>query len=135
MTLAAFVIFFTCERLDTRKCIYDFNFHFQKPHLLMNSIFQNVGVIVKRKGAKPHYYLNLHARDVQIVSKSRRIELGLKVNSMYDFICSTGCFKNCPVRLLGTRFTNAISCFETGPQESYRDICGTPCRIKQHSSI
>jgi hypothetical protein len=28
-------------------------------------------------------------------------------------------FKNVPVRLLGTRFTNAISCFEPSPQEPY----------------
>jgi hypothetical protein len=28
----------------------------------------------------------------------------------------TGCFKNVPPRLLGTRFTIAISCFEPGPQ-------------------
>jgi hypothetical protein len=33
-----------------------------------------------------------------------------------------GCFKNFPVRLLGTRFTNAITCLEPGPQEPYRDI-------------
>jgi hypothetical protein len=32
------------------------------------------------------------------------------------------CFKNVLVRLLGTRFTNAISSFECGPQEPYRDI-------------
>jgi hypothetical protein len=29
--------------------------------------------------------------------------------------------KNVPIRLLGTRFTNAISCFRPGPQEPYRD--------------
>jgi hypothetical protein len=29
-------------------------------------------------------------------------------------------FKN--VRILGTRFTNAISCFKPGPQEPYREI-------------
>jgi hypothetical protein len=27
-----------------------------------------------------------------------------------------------PLRLLGTRFTNATSCFEPGPQELYRKI-------------
>jgi hypothetical protein len=30
--------------------------------------------------------------------------------------------KKDPVRLLGTRFTNAISSFKPGPQEPYRDI-------------
>jgi hypothetical protein len=30
-------------------------------------------------------------------------------------------FKNDPVRLLGTMFTNAISCYEPGSQESYTD--------------
>jgi hypothetical protein len=30
--------------------------------------------------------------------------------------------KNVSVRLLGTRFTNAIDCFEPGPQEPYRNI-------------
>jgi hypothetical protein len=40
-------------------------------------------------------------------------------------------FRNVPVRLLRTRFTNAISCFEPGPQEHYRDIfIETPCRIR-----
>jgi hypothetical protein len=34
--------------------------------------------------------------------------------------------KNVLVRLLGTRFTNAISCFKSGPQEPYREI-ETPC--------
>jgi hypothetical protein len=29
---------------------------------------------------------------------------------------------NVPVRLLGTRFSNAISCFEPSPQEPYREI-------------
>jgi hypothetical protein len=29
--------------------------------------------------------------------------------------------KNVPVRILGTRFTNAISSFVPGPQEPYRD--------------
>jgi hypothetical protein len=33
--------------------------------------------------------------------------------------------------LLGTRFTNAISCFNIGPQEPYRDILETPCGYQQ----
>jgi hypothetical protein len=38
--------------------------------------------------------------------------------------CTTERFKNnVPVRLLGTRFTNAISSFKPGPQETFtRDI-------------
>jgi hypothetical protein len=31
--------------------------------------------------------------------------------------------KNVAVRLLGTRFTDAISCFEAGPQGSLHDMC------------
>jgi hypothetical protein len=31
-------------------------------------------------------------------------------------------FKNVPVRLLGTRFTNPISCFEPGPQDHQTPI-------------
>jgi hypothetical protein len=34
-----------------------------------------------------------------------------------------------PLRFLVTRFTNAISCFEPCPQEPYRDLFETPCRI------
>jgi hypothetical protein len=30
--------------------------------------------------------------------------------------------KDVPVRLMGTRFTNAITCFKPGPQEPYREI-------------
>jgi hypothetical protein len=36
-----------------------------------------------------------------------------------------GVIKNVPIRLLGKRFTNAISCFGHGPQEPYRDILNT----------
>jgi hypothetical protein len=35
---------------------------------------------------------------------------------------SWGVLKNVPERLLGTRFTNAISCIEPGPEGPYREI-------------
>jgi hypothetical protein len=41
--------------------------------------------------------------------------------------------KNFPVMLLGTRFTNTISCFEPGPQEHYMDIFGKT--LKTHSNL
>jgi hypothetical protein len=42
-----------------------------------------------------------------------------KVKSVELTACK---LKNIPVSLLGTRFTNAMSCFKPGPHEPYRDI-------------
>jgi hypothetical protein len=39
----------------------------------------------------------------------------------------SGLFYKVPVRLLGTRFTNATSCFKPRPQEPYRDIFWKTC--------
>jgi hypothetical protein len=36
--------------------------------------------------------------------------------------CTVHFKQNIPLRLLETRFTDAISCFENGPQEPYMDI-------------
>jgi hypothetical protein len=55
----------------------------------------------------------------------------IKITSMPHLLSCTSLqvSQNVPVRLLGPRFTNAISCFKPGPQESYRDILKTPCAI------
>jgi hypothetical protein len=42
------------------------------------------------------------------------------IGNVFETPCST------PGRLLGTRLINAISCFEPGPQELYREIFLNP---------
>jgi hypothetical protein len=49
------------------------------------------------------------------------IKRHVKYGCWWNIHC-TGCQKTVPVRPLGTRFTSAISCFESGPQEPHRDI-------------
>jgi hypothetical protein len=64
------------------------------------------------------------------------IEAKLQNISKVISVETTGCFKKYfPVRLLGTRFTNAISYFKPGSQLALQGhFFGTPCRrnLKVH---
>jgi hypothetical protein len=65
------------------------------------------------------------------VNMSDILEPGKKTYNFSFFILASSTYYTwCPCRLLGTRFTNVISCFEPGSQEPYRDIFfETPCVV------
>jgi hypothetical protein len=53
--------------------------------------------------------------------KFRLLAVELKL-TFFTFLQRLVLKQNVPVSLLGTRFTNAISYYEPGPQDPYREI-------------
>jgi hypothetical protein len=79
----------------------------------------------------------------EIQANKKMVDSALKVSELTKDLGQHCCHKlfnraenrgflKCPVRLLGTRFTNAISCFEPGPQETFKK---TPSRVRLLSQI